>query len=81
MAEMGMLRARGVLLALVMLSLALFAGSARAQEPIKIGFSDSLTGGPRVLRQGASSVQANLGRRNQRKGRIAGPSGQARLLR
>jgi branched-chain amino acid transport system substrate-binding protein len=54
MAEMGILRARGTLLALFMLSLALFAGNAQAQEPIKIGFSDSLTGGL------ASSGKAHL---------------------
>jgi branched-chain amino acid transport system substrate-binding protein len=54
MMGLGMLRAGSALVALSVLLMALFAGAAQAQEPIKIGFSDSLTGGL------ASSGKAHL---------------------
>jgi branched-chain amino acid transport system substrate-binding protein len=54
MAGLGMLCARGVLVALLAAILELSVGTARAQEPIKIGFSESLTGGL------ASSGKAHL---------------------
>jgi branched-chain amino acid transport system substrate-binding protein len=54
MTGLGMLRARGLLVALLVLPMALFARTAPAQEPIKIGFSVSLTGGL------ASSGKAHL---------------------
>jgi branched-chain amino acid transport system substrate-binding protein len=54
MMGLGMLRARSALVALSVLLTALFAGAAQAQEPIKIGFSVSLTGGL------ASSGKAHL---------------------
>jgi branched-chain amino acid transport system substrate-binding protein len=45
MMGLGMLRAGSALVALSVLLMALFAGAAQAREPIKIGFSVSLTGG------------------------------------
>jgi branched-chain amino acid transport system substrate-binding protein len=54
MAGLGMLRVRGLLVAVFALVLGLPVGTARAQEPIKIGFSVSLTGGL------ASSGKAHL---------------------
>jgi hypothetical protein len=79
MMGLGMLRAGSALVALSVLLMALFAGAAQAREPIKIGFSVSLTGGLASAGK-AHLLQTNLGRRNQRQGRIAGPSSQARVL-
>ena len=54
MAGLGVLCARGILVAFLIAILELSTGIARAQEPIKIGFSVSLTGGL------ASSGKAHL---------------------
>ena len=68
------------LVALVLSALGSLA-PLQAQEPIKIGFGVSLTGGPRLVGQSPSAVQANLGRGDQRQGWAARPSGEARLFR
>ena len=55
------------------------AGHAQSKEPIKIGFSMAQTGPLGAERQAGAARHEDLGRGNQRQGRAARPSGQARL--
>ena len=68
--------------ALVLLAAVMLSGPARAQsgEPIKIGYSMSLTGRSRAEWQGGAPGASYLGRAHKRKRRNARPAREAHLL-
>lgn len=63
--------------AVVCVGCSLMSVAARAAEPITIGFGMALTGG--LAAAGKSALLA-MARHRQRQGRVARPSGEARLL-